>query len=916
MDKQKQAYIVDGIGPFDGGVNSGILPQLLSANQLAFATNATVRGGFVTNRPGFKKQVLSFGGDPILETSFKKSLFQGATYFKPDIGASALVSSQGGRLFQAVPDNSGNIQITDVSIPGDPNPPAIDQAWLWQSERWVIVNDGVSIPIFYDGLTTRRSVVAGSQVTLQNVNDTHVGTIIPVGTPVNIPAGTSLRDFAFISPGFTFGAPVPNGNAVTIPNVHQTASLPATLAPISIRGDHYLFVGISGTNMALIVNQVGGIPAGTTYSFPNYIVSEIVNHPVQQIGTLISPFTIPAIGGSAVALISQSYSSGIGTIVHIGSEGDFRVTASANIAQGELPVGRMGAYGLGRNWVCLPDGKTFVASDIVGSSSGTAPFNFRDAVLKMTDNTRIAGGGNFAIPSNSGLITAMVFVATLDASLGQGPLLIFSETAIASNQAPLIADSTQWNNLGTTNNVILTQVLLGSGTTGQYAVSLANGDIIFRSSDGQVRSLALSRMDFDKWPNVPISREMARVVDADTNISLMNHCSTVTFDNRELTSCLMNTGPFGTFGQGLMALNFDPISNLRGKAPSVWDGLWTGINTLQMVTGTFGSVLRTFAYAFNVSTQEIEIWEILTSGSDANNFDNDSLPIIWSFETSSLFRNSKGKGLFEPVELVDGEIYLSDIQGQVHIESWYRAENDPCWHPWFDFSVCGTPKVPKQYRTRLGLGEPDVAPCDPTNNRPYRIGTNFQFRFQISGTCKFIGGLFKAQLVSQPQMARPICDPLCDTLNEVTVACEPCKDIGPCLNFPLVFYNLDNGKLYSNALMTFFITCPDNTVKEVSVQPGTIVFTLPFPPDFTGPTFPPLVLPCQAGGNIVRQIPDGASQSDIDAIVNSMIAICAQAIANATVDCSVPPLFFNEQVFFVHDCPPGQHLDFNDSPPV
>jgi len=44
----------------------------------------------------------------------------------------------------------------------DVNPASRTQAWLWQAEKWMIINDGQSVPIFFDGATSRRSVLVGA----------------------------------------------------------------------------------------------------------------------------------------------------------------------------------------------------------------------------------------------------------------------------------------------------------------------------------------------------------------------------------------------------------------------------------------------------------------------------------------------------------------------------------------------------------------------------------------------------------------------------------------------------------------------------------------------------------------------------------------------------------------------------------
>ena len=74
------------------------------------------------------------------------------------------------------------------------------------------------------------------------------------------------------------------------------------------------------------------------------------------------------------------------------------VAGAQLISLPELPAGRVGAYGMGRVWESLTDGIQFIAGDIVGGSSGTQFYNGRDAVLRVTENSYLAGGGTFHVP--------------------------------------------------------------------------------------------------------------------------------------------------------------------------------------------------------------------------------------------------------------------------------------------------------------------------------------------------------------------------------------------------------------------------------------------------------------------------------------------------------------------------------------
>lgn len=137
--------------------------------------------------------------------------------------------------------------------------------------------------------------------------------------------------------------------------------------------------------------------------------------------------------------------------------------------------------------------------------------------------------------------------------------------------------------------------------------------------------------------------------------------------------------------------------------------------------------------------------------------------------------------------------------------------------------------------------------------------------------------------------------------------CEPCKVIAECLQFPLEFYNLNVGKHYSNPLMGFQVVQPDGSVLTVYVPPGTINLDFPFPPDFPG-EYPPVVLKCPGGGTIVRVVPSGSTQAQIDAIIAEMILLCATEIANKPKPPGTPQPpnpQTNDIVFFNFPCESG-----------
>ena len=837
--------LYDGFFDFALGIDSGIAPQSLPKNQCAFAINTSFRGDFVSDRPPYRKLPIKSDLLAAITSALNGGPFQVATDFKSDSNPESIIISAGGRLFELFPASdpatpSGGSEITIV---GDPNPPGIQQNWIWQAETWAIIQDGVSIPIFYDGVIARRSVpqpqlvgttaapftvppIGGtSPMTLVanytgpvneviNINGLDVnGNIISTGNYVVTQVGglAPSNNVVLKNLNATAGQGIPaTSNLVVQPSnlgivtsvantIHPDSSITSTIvlsgpAPINVSvgntvqistspPSNWTIQSISGDRLTLVIFIGPPTPPQLAHPIGNGSTVTLVGGtlPNVTVGTVATGFVTPAIGASVTVALNQVYNGALNQVVYIGGAqflitGTSSTVAPANtitvenltdkvgavIATGgtlvtlpELPPGRMGTYGQGRVWQSGIDGISFIAGDIVGGSSGAPAFNGRDAVLKVTENTLLAQGGAFRVPSSGETITAMAFSAILDTSLGQGPLQIFTNKNIFSCATP--ADRTTWQNLTTP---ILTQSLKGSGASSQYGVIPVNADNIFRSPDGQIRSQLLSRLDFNRWGNTPASFEETRIL-AGEDLSLMNFCSGIEFDNRVFISCNPVKTGRGVLWNGLLSLNLDPLSTLGDKGNSIWEGFWNGLNVLQVIR--FSNVQRAFALAVNSVTNEFELWEILPTGS--NPFDNGTTPITWQFETPLLFREVRGKTLFDLIKLEDGELYVNDVIGKVFFTVEYRPDFDTCWHPWHKWFICAeqgtdpTQTYP-QYRRRMSFGQPPAAEatCNINTDLNPMYGTMFQLRITVQGHCEVNGGKVAASLVPQPKFEPPICN--------------------------------------------------------------------------------------------------------------------------------------------------------------
>jgi len=835
---------VDFLSDFSGGIDSGVSPLLLPKNQLSMTVNCSLRFGFIHPRPPVVQIPLNFNGNTALAALLQTGLFQGSGYYRPDAGAESLVAVVGGHVIQFQSTGSA-WNVTDVSVPGSLGNPATQQVWMWQAEKWMIINDGVLLPVLFDGSTSRRSYgpavlegtvtsASSSTIPLQYLPSVVQGTVSTSNTtnilanatiqatltgiyqgPFNVPVifngeyymatallqnpakltaihasspgsvgpGTDIvskpafvgytSNLTFGQPGigaqtghttipFFFNSPVilGIGDLITIPGL---AGNPYTVYAILTGGEYQVF----GTAPADHADLNVPIPIGT-------LIQRVTTAPEVIVGVTAQSFNIPANGSSVQIYLQAPYTGQVNLPVFIGTDyyeispvsqpagNVINLTNLTDTGVGnaytfplsiysvpELPVGRMGAYGNGRNWFSLANGITYMAGDIVGGASGTPAYNYRDAVLKTTENDFLANGGVFTLPGTSDQITAMVFPPVLDSSLGLGSLQIFTPFSVFANNAP--ADRTTWANLAWP---IQSETLKDQGALAQDSTIIVNSDTFFRG-DINFGSLVLARRQFQlaQWGNKPISDEMQRILELD-NQQLLNFSSSGSFDNRFFGTVSPTNTSHGTYHLGFSLLNFDPLSTLRNAEPPVWEGAWEGLNVLKVMVGRVNGYRRCFAFTYNNITGTIELWEQLAESvaTQQNIFaDNNTTPITWMFETSCIF-NEDIHPLTELLQLRDGEVYVSEIQGSVKVSVYYRPDFYPCWTLWNTFTVCSNQtgaNANSTYRMRVGLGEPSVTPGELGNNRPLRMGYFFQLRFVVEGACTING--IRASAITAPE---------------------------------------------------------------------------------------------------------------------------------------------------------------------
>lgn len=666
QDPRDPKRFVDGLSTVEGGTDTGKSPSLLLNNQLSYAVNVDIRGGFLKPRPGLRRVDLVYP-DTIVEERQKSGRWQVAGYYKPDTGPETILASIGGRQFRFNVSTDNTVQEITISNQTTTTanfvPPAIDAAVTFPIASTAGI--GVGSVILVNGKNYRVDIILGLNITATNIDD---------DGSVN---------------------PVPSGSVV-------------------------VFYDPNPSNR----EQAWEVQAEKWWILRD---------------------------GISVPFIYNGASSR-------------RANSNSPVPQKEIGPGRMMAYGMGRIWGALTDDRSFRAGDLVFGSSGTAAEQKRDAVLHETENAFLNGGGDFTTPMSSGEIVAMRFVATLDSSLGQGPLQVLTPNTIFSVNSPL--DRTVWAAL---ENPIQTISLISYGGLSHYSSILVNGDMMYRGLDG-IRSLILARREFATWGNTPISREMNRVIQKDDQ-SLLRFSSAVVFANRLMMTASPLRTSHGIIHRGWIVLDFDLLSSMGQKAAPVYAGIWIGLNILQILKGEFEKVERCYAFALNYE-QEIELYEITKD----DRFDHQTqygpdVPISWIFETAAFrFQTSHFPETRVLKRLNNLELELAEVTGTVQFKAYWRPDNYPCWIPWKEWTICAeykecdldpitgclTPRNYKpQFRPRIDLGQPPNT-CDEITGRLLRDGYTFQIRMEISGYCEIRNLQVVAEERMETQFGKPV----------------------------------------------------------------------------------------------------------------------------------------------------------------
>lgn len=329
--------------------------------------------------------------------------------------------------------------------------------------------------------------------------------------------------------------------------------------------------------------------------------------------------------------------------------------------------------------------------------------------------------------------------------------MVGTRKAVYALQVP--ETRSDWISSTSNNQPKQTLVQLVNGPVNDRSIVRVNGDVFYQSLEPGIRSIFSSVRNFGQWGNTQISANEYRLLQFNDR-SLMRWATGIEFDNRLLQGVLPKATPQGTVHQAVIPMDFIPISSFAQQQGPVWEGMYEGLNILQMFSADFGGLQRAFAVTVSALDNSIELWEFTNYLRDDENSSGESRvtrvietpAYTWAQET--LLK-----------KLVGLELQVDKIYGTVEFKVEWRPDSDPCWKLWMPWKVCNARNSCEDvhnpvcypittyregFRANMSLPRPPEN-CESQTGRPANIGYQHQLRITIKGWCRVRGIMLHAE---------------------------------------------------------------------------------------------------------------------------------------------------------------------------
>jgi hypothetical protein len=387
----------------------------------------------------------------------------------------------------------------------------------------------------------------------------------------------------------------------------------------------------------------------------------------------------------------------------------------------------------------------FVAGDIIKASDP-------EEVLKFSETTYLNSGGAAGMPSEFGFIQGMGFFRNVNSGTGLGPLIVFAKKGVGAfavntpregfgDQVPGWADKD------------FSQVLFeGVGTLSHRAVLSVNDDLMFRGLDG-IRSIRYTTSEIaggsGALSSTPLSNEVRTVLALDDAADLP-YVSSAFVENRVFFT---SSGRTGDAFRSIISLDTAITHGITSPtARPIYDGIWTGLNFLQIVTAQFQD--RPTLFAITQNGDDIELWR-LDEQSGAHLDNNTAQPLCRVYTRNYNFGQAQNLKEFSYVD-----IWVRELKGDANLTAYFRPEGYGLWNACSATTllsdITSSGALPqRRYRVRLTPLTNHIV--DPSTGLNVLHSLSFQFCIQWEGNLTLERVVFGA--VNMGEEPYVCCDP-------------------------------------------------------------------------------------------------------------------------------------------------------------
>ena len=704
----------DGNASFEGGMDSSRFPNLIPINCYAAAVNTVCRNSSLSSRPGWEEIVLT--ADSVAKTDLEQFTgygFQGGTVYTSKTGKSLLVCAVRGRIYTIDLETKTLSQIFPDGVSASHGRDRDALNHFCQAGKYLIIQDGKSDPLVYDGALIDEA--AGNKP-------------VPKGTAMAFGQG---RLFVLTNESeIKAGDLIYGGRTLRLPIL--TSKKGASATPNGFADGIMLYVDTTGFEIPTELTETGAPMIVEGHVFASLNTDNAIN------GNYDALYKLQALDPT-----ENSFGSNVRKV-------SLTKVDYASLVKASDPGYYTGAAGT--------TGVTNPSNAVVQGSGGWLTFILsgkESDVLSFQEDTYLATGGVISTPTQMGTIRHLAFPTIADTSAGQGDLFVFCDNGVSSFAVSLPRSS--WKKSGSFQRVSLADI----GCLGPRTVTNVNGDIFFRSYDG-IRSYRNAAAIQSTPGQTSSSEEIRSLLNADS-ISQANQASAIYFDSRYLLNIWgkPNTSGKQTVYSGIASLDFSAVqrNNKANITFPAFDGVWTGMNFYQLIRGVIDRKERAFGFVDHYGALSLYELNLLKK------FDGSAFNVNTSIKSILETRSFEFEKPYVLKKLSRGDIWLSDLQGDVSFKVLFRPDKYPCWIDWAYFErsakieYCPTtpedfvferlPTSLPQFRPQVRLITPPDT-VDTSTNRLFRMGYEFQLRIEWVGRASIDKILIHADDVIEP----------------------------------------------------------------------------------------------------------------------------------------------------------------------